>query len=102
MLDKDSSTYEDVRVDRDVDPRRPTMLHLAAERNFLHVSRTLVSHCHGLLYLKTKKLGEEGPRLPVELALVKKNDDVAAYLITQMDNEWLVDHLLPVCNVHDF
>ena len=67
------------------------MLHLAAERNFLQVAKTLVGQCHGLLILKTKKHGDKKPQLPIEWALEKKNDDVAAYLIAQMDNEWWVE-----------
>ena len=89
LIEKDPETYEDIRVDRDVDPGRPTMLHLAAERNFVQVAKTLVEQCHGLLIMKTKKHnGDQRQYLPVEIALMSFKDDVAAYLITKMNNEW--------------
>ena len=87
---KDPATYEDITVDRDVDPACPTMLHLASERNFVHVARSLVDQYRGLLYIRTEEHEEERPFLPVEIALLKKHDEVAAYLISQMDNEWCV------------
>ena len=89
-MKKDPATYEDITVDRDVDPACPTMLHLAAERNFVHVARSLVEQYRGLLYVRTEKHDDTRAYLAVEKALVKKNDDVAAYLIIQMDNEWWV------------
>ena len=60
---------------------KPTLLHLAAVQNFLHVARCLVSHYPGLMYLKTR---DKKKALPVEWALGKHNDDTAAYLISQM------------------
>ena len=65
-------------------PGKPTLLHLAAEQDFLHVSRCLVDHYPGLLYLNT---ADEQDDLPVELALREKNDVTAAYLISQMRNK---------------
>ena len=88
LLEKDPKTYSKIRVDRDVDPSRPTMLHLAAERNFVHVARTLVKERRGLLYSYTEEQDETRACLPVEVALMKFNDEVASYLIAQMDNEW--------------
>lgn len=53
----------------------------------MHVARSLVDQFRGLLIIRT-----EGDKkdLPVEKALIKKHDDVAAYLISEMDNEWWV------------
>ena len=67
-----------------------TLLHYATQLGFLHVTKTLVKKCPGLLALKTKaQLKPEKKRglLPVELALVAENDDVAAYLIRMMWHE---------------
>ena len=64
-----------------------TLLHYAAEHGFLLVTKTLVKKCPGLVALKTKALLKPQKTrglLPVELALIKENDDVAAYLIRQM------------------
>ena len=60
---------------------RPTLLHLAAVQNFLHVARCLVNHFPPLLYSKTN---DKKSALPVELALEERKDDTAAYLISQM------------------
>ena len=88
LLEKDPKTYSKIRVDRDVDPSRPTMLHLAAEKNFVHVAKSLVDKRRGLLYLYTEEVDGNRPFLPVEVALMKFKDEVASYLISQMDNEW--------------
>ena len=74
--------YEKLRDDED--KANKTLMHYAAELDFLHVTKTLVKKCPGLLVLKTKvQLKPEKKRglLPVELALTMENDDVAAYLI---------------------
>ena len=34
---------------------------------------------------------DKRPNLPVEKALMKKNGDVAVYLIKQMDSDWWVE-----------
>ena len=60
---------------------RPTLLHLAAKQNFLHVARCLVNYHPGLLYSITH---DKKNALPVELALEERKDDTAAYLISQM------------------
>ncbi|XP_028417815.1 uncharacterized protein LOC114542475 [Dendronephthya gigantea] len=83
ILDEDKETdYVDF-YDKKADGSPKTLLHLAAEQNFLHVSRSLVDRFPALLYVKT---GEQISKaiLPVELALRKKQDDTAAYLISQM------------------
>ena len=61
--------------------KEPSLLHLAAEQNFLYVSRCLVDKYPNLLYLKAS---DERRSLPVEFALRKGNDDSAAYLMSQM------------------
>ncbi|XP_058942053.2 uncharacterized protein [Pocillopora verrucosa] len=74
--------YETFR-DED-DKTKKTLLHYAAELGFLHVTKTLVRKCPGLLPAMTREqLQPEKKRclLPVELALLAENDDVAAYLI---------------------
>ena len=86
-LNKDNR-YETFRDEEDKTNR--TLLHYAAEVNFLLVTKTLVKKCPGLLALKTKaQLRPEKKRalLPVELALMADNDDEAAYLIRMMWHE---------------
>lgn len=61
-----------------------TLLHLAAEQNFLHVSRCLVDRFPALLYIRTGEMECDKAAMPVELALRKRQDDTAAYLISQM------------------
>ena len=75
-------------MDEDDDLGCPTLLHLAAERNFVHVAKSLVNKSGGLLYLKTEKHGSKRPYLPIEIALMNFHDETAAYLITQMKHEW--------------
>lgn len=80
--------YETFR-DEEVKTKK-TLMHYAAELGFLHITKTLVKKCPGLLALKTKaQLKPEKKRglLPVELALMMENDDVAAYLIRMMWHE---------------
>ena len=80
--------YETFRDDED--NTKKTLMHYAAELDFLHVTKTLVKKCPGLLALKTKaQLKPEKKRglLPVELALTMENDDVASYLIRMMWHE---------------
>ena len=80
--------YETFRDDED--KTKKTLMHYVAELDFLHVTKTLVKKCPGLLALKTKaQLKPEKKRglLPVELALTKENDNVAAYLIRMMWHE---------------
>ncbi len=64
------------------DARKPTLLHLAAMQNFLHVSQCLLDHYPALIKLRTTE--GKNSSLPVELALREYNDDTAAYLISQM------------------
>ena len=66
---------------------RKTLMHYAAELGFLHVTKTLVKKCPGLLALMTREpYREKQGLLPVELALLTQNDDVAAYLIQLMSH----------------
>ena len=73
---------------RDVDDKTgKTLLHYAAQHGFLHVTKTLVKKCPGLLALKTKaQLKPEKKRamLPVESAIVAEKDDVSSFLIRVM------------------
>ncbi|PFX12859.1 hypothetical protein AWC38_SpisGene23114 [Stylophora pistillata] len=78
---------------RDVENKTgKTFLHYAAELGFLRVTKTLVKKCPGLLALKTKPQLKPKKRrglLPVELALIAENDEVAAYMIRMMWHESL-------------
>jgi len=72
------------------DKTKKTLMHYAAELDFLHVTRTLVKKCPGLLAQKTEaqlKPKKKRGLLPVELALTLENDDVAAYLIRVMSHK---------------
>ena len=69
------------------DKKRKTLMHYAAELGFFHVTKTLVKKCPWLLTVKTKDLQLQPGLLPVELALVAENDDVAAYFIRMMRHE---------------
>ena len=78
-------TFED-----EDDKAKKTLMHYAAELDFLHVTKTLVKKCPSLLTVKTKaqlKSTKKRSLLPVELALSMENDDVAAYLIRMMRHE---------------
>jgi len=72
------------------DKMKKTLMHYAAERDFVQVTKTLAKKCPGLLAMKTKaqlKPEKKQGILPVELALTMENDDVAAYLIRMMWHE---------------
>jgi len=72
------------------DKAKKTLMHYAAEFDFLNIAKTLAKKCPDLLALETKaQLKPEKKRglLPVELALTMENDDVAAYLIRMMWHE---------------
>ena len=89
ILDKDNDKeYKYFRVDEDF--ARPTLLHLAAEQNFLHVTKLLVEKYPSLVYLETEEVAGERPYLPVEKALMSHKDETAAYLISQMKHDWSV------------
>lgn len=88
ILERDSKEdFKYFRVPSKDDPTRPTLLHLAAEQNFLHVTKSLVERYPGLMYLWTHEKDDNPSYLPVEVALKKYRDDVAAYLISQMRHD---------------
>ena len=64
------------------DPMKPTLLHLAAMQDFLHVSQCLLNHYPGLIKLRTSE--GKNSALPVELALKEHKDNTAACLISEM------------------
>ena len=69
------------------DKTRKTLLHYAAELGFLHVTKTLVKKCPLLLAVKTadqRKPVVKRAMLPVELAILAENDEVAAFLVRAM------------------
>ena len=78
--------YKFYRVEED--PAGPTLLHLAAERNFVHVAKSLVEKYPALVYLETEEMENERGYLPVEKALMSYKDETAAYLISQMKHDW--------------
>ena len=89
ILEQDNDEeYKYFRVEED--PARPTLLHLAAERNFLHVAKLLTETYPSLLYLETEEVSGERAYLPVEKALLSYQDETAAYLISQMKHDWWV------------
>lgn len=87
LLKKDEDENYKCFRDED-DPARPTLLHLAAEQNFVHVSKSLVEKYPSLVYLETERVGDERGYFPVEKALLKYKDDTAAFLISQMKHDW--------------
>ena len=88
ILERDAKEdFKYFRVPSKDDPTRPTLLHAAAEQNFLHVTMSLVEHYPRLMYLWTYKQDDNPCYLPVELALKKYKDDTAAYLISQMRHD---------------
>ena len=74
--------YRYYRVEED--PARPTLLHLAVERNFLCITKLLVRKYPLLVYVETERVGFERNCLPVEKGLMSYSDETAAYLISQM------------------
>lgn len=93
ILERESDEdYEFYRVEED--PAAPTLLHLAAERNFLHVAKLLVEMYPSLVDMGTDQVGEERGYLPVEMALMSYRDETAAYLISQMKLDRSVTKLL--------
>ncbi|PFX32144.1 Transient receptor potential cation channel subfamily V member 4 [Stylophora pistillata] len=96
ILERDTKEdYKYFRVPADTDRTRTTLLHLAAEQNFLHVTKSLVECYPGLMYMWTRKQDDNPSCLPVELALKKYKDDTAAYLISQMRHDRI--HRLFLC-----
>ncbi|XP_068676223.1 transient receptor potential cation channel subfamily V member 2-like isoform X2 [Montipora foliosa] len=84
ILERDNDEeYKFYSVDED--PAGPTLLHLAAERNFVQISKLLVERYPSLLYMETEKVGNEREYLPVEKALMTYQDETSAYLISQME-----------------
>lgn len=88
ILERDTKeVFKYFRVPSKDDPTCPTLLHLAAEQNFLHVTKSMVERYPGLMYLWTYEQDDKPSYLPVEVALKKYKDDTAAYLISQMRPE---------------
>lgn len=68
VLERESEEYEFYRVEDD--PAQPTLLHLAAEKNFLQVVKVLVERYPLLVNVGTEQVGDERDYLPVEKALM--------------------------------
>ena len=68
----------------DKDGVKKSLLHLAAERNFVDIAKCLLQYDPELVYLKTVGGGH---KFPVEYALENYKDDVAALIIKGMSNK---------------
>ena len=66
-----------------VDKQKTTVLHLAAERDLLQIASIFVKLYGNHVYKKNLK----ERRLPVEIALDKKKDNTASFLMKNMLNE---------------
>ena len=89
ILDKDEDEEYKYFKDKD-DPAQKTLLHICAELNFVSVAKTVLRHYPGTLYITTRPHDEHRRYLPVELAIIKRNDDVAAFLVKQIKYKRLV------------
>ena len=71
------------------EPSWKTPLHLVAELNYTTVAQTILCHYQGQLYITTNPhTGNKNCRyIPLELALIKFNDEVSALLIEHMKSE---------------
>ncbi|XP_031558821.1 transient receptor potential cation channel subfamily A member 1-like [Actinia tenebrosa] len=90
-MNKDNR-YEAFRDQTEEDEK--TLLHYVAEQNFYHIARTLIRFCPGLLALKTEAVltpVKKRALLPVEVALNKNNDEVAAVMLRHMSHERVQD-----------
>ncbi|XP_029198029.2 transient receptor potential cation channel subfamily V member 6-like isoform X2 [Acropora millepora] len=93
LLERDTDKeYKYYRVEGD--PAGPTLLHLAAEQNFIHVAKLLVEKYPALVYFETEQTENERRYLPVEKALMSYKDETAAYLISQMKHDWVYELFL--------
>ncbi|XP_058942043.2 uncharacterized protein [Pocillopora verrucosa] len=89
LLDSEVNSDNRYETFRDkTDRRKKTLLHYAAELGFLHVTKTLVKRYPLLLSMKTvEPVKTKRGLLPLDLALVAENDNVAAYLVQMMHLE---------------
>ena len=71
------------------EPSWKTPLYLVAELNYTTVAQTILCHYHGQLYITTNPHPCNNNRryIPLELALMKYNDEVFALLIEHMKSE---------------
>ena len=89
LLDSEVNSDNRYETFRDkTDRRKKALLHYAAELGFLHVTKTLVKRYPLLLSMKTvEPVKTKRGLLPLDLALVAENDNVAAYLVQMMHLE---------------
>ena len=89
LLDSEVNSDNRYETFRDkTDRRKKTLLHYAAELGFLHVTKTLVKRYPLLLSMMTvEPIKTKRGLLPLDLALVAENDNVAAYLVQMMHLE---------------
>ncbi|PFX15198.1 hypothetical protein AWC38_SpisGene20587 [Stylophora pistillata] len=90
LLESELNSGNRYEMFRDEDDKAgKTLLHYAAELGFLCVTRTLVNKIPWLLTVETVAFDNGAPNkkqelLPVDMALITENDEVAAYLIRMM------------------
>nr|XP_058942043.1 uncharacterized protein LOC131770347 [Pocillopora verrucosa] len=89
LLDSEVNSDNRYETFRDkTDRRKKTLLHYAAELGFLHVTKTLVKRYPLLLSMKTvEPVKTKRGLVPLDLALLAENDNVAAYLVQMMHLE---------------
>ncbi|XP_028412446.1 transient receptor potential cation channel subfamily V member 3-like [Dendronephthya gigantea] len=87
ILEKDTTdTYRGFR-DKNDKPAKPTLLHIAAKQDFIHVAKHLVKKYPGLVHQDIKDEDPHKRYLPVEMALMDFHDETAAFLISQMKQD---------------
>ena len=88
ILSEDSSKKYKYFKDKD-ELSWKTPLHYAAELNYTTVAQSILCHYPGQLYITTNPHSANQNRrsLPVELSLMRHNDDVSAFLIENMKPE---------------
>ena len=85
LLESELNSDNRYEMFRDEDDKAGrTLLHYAAEVGFLHVTKTLVKKFPWLSTVETISTKKKRALLPVDMALITENDEVAAYLIRIM------------------
>ena len=75
-------------VYKDEEKIKKTLLHLTAEENLVILADGLIKRFPRLLYIDTRGGPRNKPnRMPLEIAMVEFNDDVASELIKNMNHD---------------
>ena len=76
------------RVYKDEEKIKKTLLHLAAEENLVILADGLIKRFPMLLYIDSRGGPRDKPnRVPLEIAMLEFNDDVASELIKNMNHD---------------